>query len=217
MTTTTTKNAQEAMLFPELSGGDAVARQRALEVDYAMGRKTRPVGMSHGSSSGTGTSTAMIHGGNYASNEKARVLTIGKKGKVYVGNGPQKKKNKKDVSAKVKGEPEDDQPASLGTGTTQEQQASADSTDVPQEDADPPTVDLDAEAERLGMVIDYDDDGRQSNNNTQQRNTPHMRMPFQIRYIPPGQRTQYDQEDQETHGQTVKTKAQGKARGDAQL
>lgn len=120
-------NASEDRLFPELAGGDAKARERARQRDLALGR------------AGSGSAEP---------ERKSRVLTIGKKGKVTVGNSKPKKKPATTA-------PEAAQtPASVSKDEPIEDEA-------PDEEAEAAALAAEEEEEalRLGLVHDLDDDG----------------------------------------------------------
>lgn len=128
-------------LFPELSGGDASARQRQQDIAIAMGRRQAPTDL----------------GGNLLSTSgrerQSRVLTIGKKGKVTVGStGKAKKPAAKNSVAVSSSSPAANSPP-LPT-------AAAERSDTDEEAQDL----LEAETRRkLGIVFDANDDGvRQS-------------------------------------------------------
>lgn len=131
-------------LFPELSGGDAVARQKALEVDYALGRKQR--GTSEADTGGLRTGPARTG---------ARVLTIGKKGKVTVGSTTKKKAKKPPAST----EPTKEKAAKTegGEGVAEDEttdaQARLDNQVDDDDDAEEEAA-AQEEARRLGIVTD---------------------------------------------------------------
>lgn len=186
------EDVDETALFPQLGGGDVAARNRALELDYAMGRKQR------------GGGDILSPSTPSSSSAKGRVLTIGKKGKVYVGDGPQAAKKKKKAeaaaaaaAAAAKGATST---ASAGQTTTAASTPSASqpSSPPPTRSPSPPPFDADAEAERLGLVIDHHDDGRRAKTAAAKTNDGDdaaavaSSSSLLIRYIPPGERKWQD-------------------------
>ncbi|PWN21764.1 hypothetical protein BCV69DRAFT_297976 [Microstroma glucosiphilum] len=173
-------------LFPELSGGDAAARERARQLSIALGRKPRD------------------DGGMRAVERKARVLTIGKKGKVTVGS------TKKPAVAKSK------QPATT-SASAQAAQATGSQVEEDTEATHPQSDEDDDEAEaeellRLGYVLDQDEDALHAGEDPESHRVPPEGVPGRaffnpylswageedtkeekVRYLPPGERPTDDE------------------------
>jgi hypothetical protein len=171
-------------LFPELSGGDAAARERARQLSIALGRKPRD------------------DGGLRAVERKARVLTIGKKGKVTVGNT-----KKKPVAAKSKEAAATSASAQAAQPTDSQMEEDTEAAQQQSDNED----DEEAETEellRLGYVLDQDEDALHAGEDPDShRPQPHEGMPGRaffnpylswagdeetkeekVRYLPPGER-----------------------------
>ncbi|CAO1637681.1 unnamed protein product [Sympodiomycopsis kandeliae] len=198
----TEREFNEASLFPELSGGDLKARDKALQLDYAMGRKSRQ------------NTTAMITDDDTPTSRtasKARVLTIGKKGKVYYGNAPSKKKKKSKAEDKKDSTPAP-APAPCTTAVVEAQ-------DEPS--SPPPSaaiVDIRAECKARGLTYDSDDDGHEhthintSSSNAKGQSRRWFNAQFDISYIPLHQR-QSTMEEEELQPRATKEKARAKVVG----
>lgn len=122
-------------LFPELSGGDAAARERARQLSIALGRKPRD------------------DAGIRTVERKARVLTIGKKGKVTVGSTKKpsviKSKPAAATTASAQGTQQTDSQVEEASVATRHQ-----SEDDDDDDDEAETEEL----LRLGYVMDQDED-----------------------------------------------------------
>ncbi|PWN28719.1 hypothetical protein BDZ90DRAFT_129024 [Jaminaea rosea] len=134
------KQAGQAVdVFPELGGGvDSRGRQQRDNVNAALGR---------GGARQIDGLAGTVAGGNSPTPRQARVLTIGKKGKVMYGSKPAKKKKA-----------EEKQTNGTETASTSTAAAPVVEEDAAQQDDDLEDEREQEELQRLGFVIDPDDD-----------------------------------------------------------
>lgn len=171
------KQAGQAVdVFPELGGGvDSRGRQQRDNVNAALGR---------GGARQIDGLAGTVAGGNSPTPRQARVLTIGKKGKVTYGSKPAKKKKAEEKQTN-------------GTETASTSTAAAPvEEDAAQQDDDLEDEREQDELQRLGFVIDPDDDCFHAGEEEQELDLPETtaierpRQPkgLDVRYVPADER-----------------------------
>lgn len=127
--------ASSVDVFPELSGGDAASRRRQQEVAFAIDRKQGPIDL-------TGRCVGAT------TERKHKVLTIGKKGKVTIGSKPPEQE-KGVTHHQEQREPLQNKDTGGVEGASRSSRSDDDELECMEYET----------RKKLGIVVDFDDDG----------------------------------------------------------